>query len=114
MMDEPGCIRMAFCDKGLVETVILGEGRVFFGMAVHAYVGQETRDRDTLWAGMLFIHIGLTTKSNATTTSNHPPSSFFFFAALLSLLLTLLKSGGASIANSNLKSSTSLCNSSSQ
>lgn len=41
MMDGPGRIRMAFCEKRLVEIVIRGKGCVFFGMDVHGYAEQE-------------------------------------------------------------------------
>lgn len=108
--------RLIYCD---------GEGVRSMGLDdVHGYVEQEIH---TLYHHAShtnihkYIHIRLHPKNGMPPPSPSPPppqatlpSSRFFLSALLSLLLILLKSGGASIPNSFLKSSTSLPNSSSQ
>lgn len=107
--------RLIYCD---------GEGVRSMGLDdVHGYVEQEIH---TLYHHAShtnihkYIHIRLHPKNVPPPSPSPPPpqatlpSSRFFLSALLSLLLILLKSGGASIPNSFLKSSTSLPNSSSQ
>lgn len=100
-----------FCQKGWWKSNLFQMGGCVLWDGCWWLCGAKRHKRCML-ACFSWRYIRFTLKR--TPPPNHPPSSSFFFNALLSFRLTLLKSGGASIPNSNLKSSTSLCNSSSQ